>query len=77
MPDSWGPFTQAQPCDRAGVSFAESPCADAERCRAGPVLWKAARILVLQIHAGGCREGHVRVLQVTIKPVFLYALRFI
>lgn len=87
MPDSWGPFTQAYLCDifdtgkpvcnPTGVSFTESTCADAKRCRAGPVLWKTARLPVLQIHAGGWREGHVWVLQVNIKPVFLFVVRCI
>lgn len=44
--------------------LSEHACEDGERMWFGSVLWKAARIDVLQVHAGGWRESDVRLLQV-------------
>jgi len=53
-------------CNQAGVFlFTEPPGADGERFGAGAVLWEAARVAVLQVHAGRRGESHVWVLQVS------------
>lgn len=44
---------------------AESPREDGQWHWAATVVWKAAWVTVLQIHAGGWREGRVRVIQVS------------
>lgn len=60
----------------ACCSSAEAPCADGEGHRAGAVLWKAARVAELQIHAGGRRQGRVRDLQVVIILLIIIILCF-
>lgn len=50
-------------------SSAEPPCADGDGCGTRPVLRKTARLLVLQVHAGGRRQSYVWVLQVSVGDV--------